>query len=385
MGFSAMWSKQAGQWRQHRVVRYEPYLQVGNQKLAALRQVIENDTGSVTGVPSMVYMPEKDQLLMLMQWDKRSQLLSSNDHGATWSGPQPIAEIESDYAMWLAYLGHGKLMLSVNEEPEHRLLSDDFGETWSHRQAPPPASDDFPRNEWDPPMVDIDPATGSASRILSTAFRPDRPYAPYYDTICACLRTSSDMGRTWAAEYFPPQWTGVCEVWPIRAANGDIVAACRTEMLEEHQYRMNVQAESDHYCGLAYSISEDDGKSWSDMRILYRFGRHHPSMVLLPSGELVLIYVVRKGYPKHPSGYDQYGIEAVVSRNNGQSWDLERPYVLDIWQALRKDDNAWWASCQGTSSLVLPDGDILTSYAGGFRARDGYFPRDVGLVRWRIT
>ena len=380
-----MRSKQAGQWRRHTVIRYEPYLQVGNQKLAALRQVIENDTGSVTGVPSMVYMPEKDQLLMLMMWDKRPQLLSSNDHGATWAGPRPIAEIKSGSAMWLAYLGNGKVMLAATEESGNRLLSDDFGETWPLNQAPPPAGDDFPRHEWDRPMVDIDPASGSARRIISTAYRPERPYAPYYDPSCGCLRISSDMGRTWAAEYLPPQWKGVNEVFLSRAANGDIVAACRTEWLEEHRYRENVQAESDHYSGLAYSISKDDGKSWSDMRILYRFGRHHPSMVLLPSDELVLIYVVRKGYPKHPSGYDQYGIEALVSRDNGQSWDLERPYVLDIWKALRKDENAWWASCQGTSSLVLPDGDILTSYAGGFRARDGYFPRDVGLVRWRIN
>ena len=183
-----------------------------------------------------------------------------------------------------------------------------------------------------------------------------------------------------------PQWRGVNEVALVRAANGDLIAACRTDCLEEHLYYANVVAESDHYGGLAYSISKDNGQMWSDMRILYRYGRHHPSMVVLSNNDIVMTYVVRKGYPKHPSGHDQYAVEALVSHDHGQTWDLERPYILHKWSANLKDENAWWASSQCTSTVLLPDGDILTCCGTGYRSGpEGPDPRDVGLVRWRTA
>jgi len=130
-------------------------------------------------------------------------------------------------------------------------------------------------------------------------------------------------------------------------------------------------------------VSSDDGKTWSDAKILYRYGRHHPSMVVLPDGRIVMTYVVRKGYPKHPSGHDLYGIEAVVSHDHGRTWD-SHPFVLDRWSANRTDACAWWASSQCTSTVLLPDGGILTCYSTGQQTpADSAAPRrDVGLVRW---
>ena len=135
---------------------------------------------------------------------------------------------------------------------------------------------------------------------------------------------------------------------------------------------------------MARSVSEDNGRTWSDMRILFRFGRHHPSMVVLPNDDILMTYVVRKGYPKHPDGHDQYGVEAIISHDHGQTWDLERPYLLHRWSAIRKDENAWWASSQCTSTVLLPDGDVLTCFGTGYRSGPtSHAPRDVGLVCWR--
>ena len=46
-------------------------------------------------------------------------------------------------------------------------------------------------------------------------------------------------------------------------------------------------------------------------------------MVLLPNGSILMTYVVRKGYTDTADGYPRFGIEAIVSRDNGRSWDLE--------------------------------------------------------------
>jgi hypothetical protein len=372
----------AGNWRHHIIFQPLPLLHQGRARHHALHQIIETD--GVTMVPSLIYMPEMERLLMLMIHKNRPCLVASDDHGATWTEPSPIAEVTSESGMWICYLGNGKVLFCSGPEDFYHL-SDDFGETFPHQLPKPTGGDDFPRHTWDPPLVDIDPATGEASRLYLAPYRPGRPYAPYFDFENPCIFISNDQGRSWENERFIPQWRTLNEVAMIRAANGDILAACRTEFLEEHRYRENVQPESDHYSGLVTSVSSDDGQTWTEPKILYRFGRHHPSMAVLPTGEIALIYVVRKGYPIHPSGHDQYGIEAVLSHDHGRTWDLDQPYILNLWQALRKDENAWWASSQGTSTVLLPDGDLLTAYCGGFRNLDSYPPRDIGLVKWRPT
>jgi hypothetical protein len=108
-----------------------------------------------------------------------------------------------------------------------------------------------------------------------------------------------------------------------------------------------------------------------------------------------MTYVVRKGYTFTADGFPQFGIEAVISRDNGVTWDLDHRYLLHVWPGNRKgpDENragpqAWWASCQSTSTALLPDGTMLTAFGTGFRTRVGpnneCQQRDVGLVLWRL-
>ena len=194
------------------------------------------------------------------------------------------------------------------------------------------------------------------------------------------VRFSTDEGRTWNHEIKVPELYAVNEAALVRARNGDIVAACRTDNPQRFKN------EIDHYGGLGVSLSKDNGSTWSKRNMLFEFGRHHPSMVLLPNGDLVMTYVVRKGYVATPDGFPRFGIEAVVSHDQGQTWDLDHGYLLHAWVGRRKGPNAWWPSSQATSTILLPAGSLLTAFGSGYRSESGpeNRPRDVGLVLWRL-
>ena len=84
-------------------------------------------------------------------------------------------------------------------------------------------------------------------------------------------------------------------------------------------------------------------------------------MVVMPDNDIIMTYVVRKGYPDTDDGYPQFGIEAIVSHDNGETWDLDHRYILSYWKGIRKGPNAWYSSSQATSTILLPDGSLLTA------------------------
>ena len=184
-----------------------------------------------------------------------------------------------------------------------------------------------------------------------------------------------------------PQWEGLNEIALARAKNENLVAAGRTDPTDKF-----VEKGLDHYDGMVVSISQDEGCTWSEPDRLYEWGHHHPSMVVLPSGDIVMSYVARKGYVDTPEGYPQFGVEAVVSHNNGKTWDLDHRYIFATWAGNRADPGwSWTRSPQATSSVLLPDGSILTAFGTGHRVivpeddPQKYHPRDVGLVKWRVN
>lgn len=375
------------QWNPHEV-----YLLSGETKpivIASQFQIVTERWNRVVAVPYIVYMPEQNQVLMLVSCDypHQAMALSSDDRGETWSKPAFIhagADGKGDTGMGvgLTYLGDGKALVTAGR----RWFSGDYGKTWSDLGATPSMPDGSTWNVWDPMFVDRAGATHRIVRILETGYSMDAARwesngGPGYSK--GYLRASDDEGKTWADVRRIPEWDGASEITIIRAANGDLVAACRTDK------PASIKETLDHYEGLAVSISHDGGKTWSPLNRLYAWGRHHPSLVLIPEGPLVMTYVVRKGYTDSAEGYPRFGVEAIVSRDNGQTWDLDHRYVLHWWTGNRTRANGWWASSQATSTVVLPDGALLTAFGTGYRSQPDEqnmpAPRDVGLVMWHLS
>ena len=351
-------------------------------------QIVTESWNRVVAVPYIIYMPEKDRVLMLASCDYPHQavVLWSDDRGATWSSTKFLhtnADGKPDTGMGvgLTYLGGGKVLATS----DRRWASKDFGETWTDYAPLPPLPDGKTWNTWDPMFVDRDSPAGAVKRLVETGYSMDTARwesaaGPGYSR--GHIRHSADEGLTWNPGQPVPQWDGVSEVTMVRAANGDLVAACRTDK------PARIKDVLDHYEGLAVSISTDDGKTWSALNRLYDWGRHHPSLARMPDGTLVMTYVVRKGYTDSAEGLPRFGIEAIVSRDHGRSWDLDHRYVLHWWTGNRTGANGWWASCQATSTVLLPDGGLLTAFGTGYRSQPNEqnlpAPRDVGLVSWRL-
>ncbi len=191
------------------------------------------------------------------------------------------------------------------------------------------------------------------------------------------------------------QWKGVSEVALVRAGNGDLIGACRTDIPRR------IESGLDHFEDLGISVSKDDGNTWSTVEKLYDYGRHHPSLILMPNMDIVMTYVVRLGYVESLDGFPQFGVVAVVSHDHGRTWDLDHRYILHAWVGNRKGPDedgigrAYWPSPQATSSVLLPDGSILTVFGTGYRSKPGlsedgtgtskFAPRDVGVVHWRTS
>ena len=290
------------QWGPHKVIQLSS--KGGETQLAAKFQMVTESWNRAFGIlplravlcPYLVYMPEKNRVLMLASGDYpyNALVLWSDDRGRTWSAAKWVhvdasGRPDTGMGVGLTYLGKGHVFFQANGG---RWSSHDYGESWEGPVPVPKASNGRDWGEWDPLLVDKDPKSGKVVRLMSYGsdnLQPDGHFQGY-------IRFSSDEGATWSKDIKVPEMYAVNEVAFVRAKNGDIVAACRTDNPERFK------KEIDHYGGLSVSISRDNGYTWSKLQQLYEWGRHHPSMVLLRNSNIVMTYVVRKGYPDTDDG-----------------------------------------------------------------------------------
>jgi hypothetical protein len=345
------------------------------KELPAQCLVVTEKWTEIALAPWMVYMPEKGRVLMLVNRGRPHQaaLTFSDDGGASWSQPKYLHEDatgkpDAGLGVGLTYLGKGRLMVDAGGW----WSSPDYGDTWKQLSSRPPKF-----YGWDPLLVDKDPKTGEVIRLVESSWSPLRKWRP--DTegpySQAYIRFSYDEGRTWKEEIKVPQWSQFNEVAFLRAKNADILAVCRSDLPKRLE-----RTAMDEYSGVGVSISKDNGRTWSEVKMLYEWGRHHPGLVLLPNGDIVMTYVVRRGYPNTADGrFPQFGIEAAVSHDQGQTWDLDHRYLLTVYSgpAGVKDREAYSSGPQCTTSVLLPDGSILTAF--------GLEYRRVALVRWTLN
>jgi len=222
------------------------------------------------------------------------------DGGNSWTEFKQIGNL-TGRPMMLAYLGGGNLTFVSGK----RYFSSDYGRTWSESVEVPPASNGGFFGTEGNPLVDGD-EQGNVIRMAEIGYNFGPPGAEGNwpeDPSYGFIRWSYDGGRTWTDEVQPPEWRwqetyegktytrGVSEGSLVRAANGWLVAALRTDMPARY---VDVP-HSDQMEGVGISISKDNGKTWSPVKdhILYHGGRMHAHLLRLPDGDLVMTVTVR--------------------------------------------------------------------------------------------
>lgn len=150
-----------------------------------------------------------------------------------------------------------------------------------------------------------------------------------------CIRTR-DGGVTWAMQGWIGPEPPLFSIMPstVRLPDGRLLTAVRVRRDKDNDW-------------IELWTSEDVGKTWRLVTRPVGFTGGHagnpPSMLRMQDGRLCLTY----GYRGAP-----YGIRAVLSENEGQSWSK------DI--VLRQDGAAW--DLGYTRTVQRPDGRLVTVY-----------------------
>ena len=251
-------------WQQHGVVRLN---------VPKARQVLPAEllfSGgeweyNISQMPYLVFMPERQRLLLAASVGKptiHAIQVFSDDLGKTWSAPtwmrtDAAGKPDLGAATQLTYLGNGALISGTETRYAFSL---DYGQTWPDAVPAQAGSGEAMLYPWDPLLVDRDPDTGKVIRLVETRYRGNGKFdTPEYFSQ-ACVRFSTDLGRTWSPEIAVPQWKGVNEVVLCRARNGDLVAACRTDNPKRF-----LGLDNDQFSGLATAVSTDNGYTWSEL------------------------------------------------------------------------------------------------------------------------
>ncbi|MEE3367749.1 MAG: LamG-like jellyroll fold domain-containing protein [Planctomycetota bacterium] len=364
-------------WLEHRVLQGDG--RGGWVSRPAKIQAIQHPNATMTMPFGLVRMDNGELALQCSAEGKptRPVIAFSRDDGETWTD---FIEIPGASGRPMLLTCHGGGMLSF--VAGRRYFSHDYGRTWADSVVHPPTragrSFHLEGSAW----VDRD-QNGKAKAILELGWH----YAPGKthprDDATVVFRRSIDGGRSWIDEFSPPQWKftmrhagkswlrGVSEGAIVRAANGDLVAALRSDMPPSFFSGPH----DDGLEGTAISISQDDGQTWSKMNILFYAGRHHANLQRLPNNDLVCTMIVRDDVDGLNRASDRRGCDALVSRDNGQTWNVDRRYELDAWRYDRED--GYWVDgkCGHIAAVALPDGHVISAYGH-------YLKGAAVLVKW---
>ena len=278
--------------------------------------------------------------------EKRSCFISySKNEGRTWSQPrlfhdglerpQPVA------------LGGQKLMLLPMDDDGFLAFSNDGGKSFTGKATFPRLRNGKITYHKGSVLVEKDVVTAIFTAEVA-------PHGPTGWRAQSLVRRSRDQGRTWDEGYwFPPGWE-TSEGAIVRAADGALVVALRTAQPADYP------SYSDHWRRLTTARSTDDGKTWTHRQVHFKYGKVHSDIIKLKDGRLLLTYAARRG---ELDGQMYHGIEAVVSRDHGRTWDWDKRFILFRW--------AMHQSMHSPCSLQLADGRILTLFLYHYGAQWG--------------
>ena len=288
-------------------------------------------------------------------------LLTSDDEGKTWSPPREV-----NFYGQLVALGGEKVGVVGGRMP----LSMDGGETWSQLDAEVKMPDGKPW--WHHGSVAFD-----GKRIAAVGYHEAKPHGPVSWTAYSVLRFSSDFGRTWGGPIrLPAEWQ-TSEGSLIFARDGALVVTLRTGP-RPALLKATLGSTSSHLIGyndswrrLTTARTTDDGKTWTDYQVHFRFGKTHTELLMLPNGHILLTYAARIA---ELDGRIYRGIEAVISRDHGKTWDWANRYYLFRWDMHQ--------SMHSPQSILLSDGRIMTVFLYHYYSTFGkqLLPAAVGMV-----
>jgi len=331
-------------------------------------------------MPFGIHEMDNGEIIIGASWNDGEMELPvisfSSDGGETFSNWQTVPNT-FDRPMMFTYLGKGDLLFSTRGFHHY---SADYGRTWPEKRPVPAAINGSQFWAEGNMLVDIG-EDGRAELVIATGGNLGGK-AIFQGAFYNFIRWSDDGGKTWRDEKRPKEWIfevthngktyerSLSEGGLVRADNGDIVAALRTDLPP----RYLGQPHNDSLEGTAVCISRDEGKTWSKLRTLYDAGRHHACLVKRPNGDLVMTYVVRVNVREGRFANQRRGMEALVSRDHGETWNLDEVYILDEFKHL--DPNQWFnGECGHVAAAALEDGSVLSIYGN-------YVAKAAVLVRW---
>ena len=222
-----------------------------------------------------------------------------------------------------------------------RFFSHDYGRTWEDRIPATPAPDGQRFGFEGNPLVDRD-EQGKAIRIAQTGYTLQGA-APYWK-LAEYILWSEDGGRTWPRVDCPEIWQQHRDlsrenVRPvlrrrITGACGQRLAGCGTAHLGAATVLHEHPNFEDGLDGTAVSISKDDGVTWSPYQKIFEGGRHHATLICMPSGDLVMVVIRRNDFRDGQLVSYRRGCDAIVSHDHGETWDVEHMIVLDDFLVL---------------------------------------------------
>jgi len=223
--------------------------------------------------------------------------------------------------------------------------STDGGLTWSKRRSVD--IPDLPPLAARSAMAELDDGTLLLQvNDLSRSVGAPRDWARIF-----CLR-STDGGSTWGDAALVADGTELrthyLEPSLTRLEDGRLISMLRTrgegQGADERAGLKRIGGMTNYFGYLFQSVSEDDGRTWSDPAKTPMWG--FPGQVLeLADGRLLCTYSHRR---------EPYGVRGTLSYDGGRTWDIANEIII------RADGGTWDLGYPG--AIQLSDGTVLVAY-----------------------
>ena len=212
-------------------------------------------------------------------------------------------------------------------------------------------------------MFDSKTPAAQGNTIAYSTFLDKVDQGTVKDSTRLWVTRSTDKGATWKTLCEDVPWTGDEGEAVILLDEPDVIECDDGTLVGMARFNEDPAHPDDHY--LRQTVSHDGGRTWTPTQKINVIG-FPPHLLKLPDGKLVCVYGRRTVNP----GYGEF---AVISDDNGKTWDVENEVVLCPFF---NDDLGYPSSC------LLANGDILTVY---------YQPEKLGekpclmATKWRVT